>query len=584
MKRLLTRLTIFPILSSIVSMLLFAACHDPHTSEILTRADGLMESAPDSAYSLLRGIDSTRLRRADAPLYAILDAQARHKLDLTPPSDSLLDIAVEHYTAHGPDSLLMKALFYRAVGKYQTYRLPEAVKDATASWEIAESSARHYWMAKSADLIADLFYDSFNFTEESEWRALAARNYQTSEQNINYMCCLIELATSYTNCHDSLRSHVILDSIKRETTRNDYPQPILDSNIPNEVYYYLNFSGLEKVDSILDQPRMSEILNEEPSLYLAKARSLMAKGQYEECRLLLDSISTIPAFENEGTLLLHAYYDLAIKTRDVLRLPVYTDSLLKLQLADVNRAISYPVAIAQPDYFHSSSKRQEQRNREIRRFGIILICLITGIAVICVVVYKLRLIKKDQQLREKVKASIVMSGMVEQERRVASEAQSEIRKLKSELETATDRYVAVNEKLKETFDLIPEIYKTRWEALEILCKSARNMEELPPATVVKEIATAIDKFKSKSFIHDVEKQLNRDFNNIILRLREDCPTLKKEDFPICILSFAGIGCPAIAMILDIPLPTLYVKRQRIRSRIQRNKCPNLELYISKVSG
>ena len=118
--RLLTRLTIFPILSSIVSMLLFAACHDPHTSEILTRADGLMESAPDSAYSLLRGIDSTRLRRADAPLYAILDAQARHKLDLTPPSDSLLDIAVEHYTAHGPDSLLMKALFYRAVGKYQT--------------------------------------------------------------------------------------------------------------------------------------------------------------------------------------------------------------------------------------------------------------------------------------------------------------------------------------------------------------------------------------------------------------------------------------------------------------------------------
>ena len=70
MKRLLTRLRISSLPCLIMSMLLLAACHDPHTSEILTQADRLMESAPDSAYSLLRSIDSTRLRRADAPLYA----------------------------------------------------------------------------------------------------------------------------------------------------------------------------------------------------------------------------------------------------------------------------------------------------------------------------------------------------------------------------------------------------------------------------------------------------------------------------------------------------------------------------------
>ena len=68
-----------------------------------------MEEHPDSARKLLDGIDSTRLRRADAPLYAVLDAQSRHKLTLDPPSDSLLNIAVDRYIAHGPDSLLMKS-------------------------------------------------------------------------------------------------------------------------------------------------------------------------------------------------------------------------------------------------------------------------------------------------------------------------------------------------------------------------------------------------------------------------------------------------------------------------------------------
>ena len=584
MKRLLTRLTIFPILSSIVLMLLLAACHDPHTSAVLARADQVMEEHPDSAYSMLQSIDSTRLRRADAPLYAVLDAQARHKLNLEPPTDSLLNIAVDRYTSHGPDSLLMKALFYRAAGKYQTNQLPKAVVDATRSWEIAESANNDYWMAKSAELLADLFYNSFNFKDESQWRSKAAEHYKAASRMANYMCSLCDLAASYTNYHDPNRCRVILDSIKRESARHQYPQQVLNCNIPNEVYYHINFSNPEKVDSILSISEIEEILSEQPSLYLAKARRLMENGKYSESRTLLDSISELPNFENEGTLLLQAYYDLAKLAHDSDKLSLYTDSLLKMQLADLNQAISQPVTTAQRDYFLSASKVHEQRNRITRRNSLLAITFVITLLIISGITYKLRLRKKERQLIDQVQAILVMSNVLQEEVKNAREAQAETAELKSKLTAADARYASVNQELQETSALLPEIYKDRWKVLDALCKSTRNMKDLPPATVVKDIAKVLEQFRGKSFIKEMEKELNRDFDHIIEKLRTQCPSLQKNDIPVCILTFAGLSTHSIAMILGMTLELVHVKRGRIRERLRRDNPEDLSLFLRKFDS
>lgn len=103
-------------IATALTALFTVGCTGSETTRKLDRAKNLMEEHPDSARMLLDGIDSLRLSRSQAALYAVLDAQSRHKLDMpVPSSDSLLNLAVDRYTSRGPDSLLMKALFYRAV-------------------------------------------------------------------------------------------------------------------------------------------------------------------------------------------------------------------------------------------------------------------------------------------------------------------------------------------------------------------------------------------------------------------------------------------------------------------------------------
>ncbi|MDE7509644.1 MAG: hypothetical protein K2M62_05925, partial [Muribaculaceae bacterium] len=129
--------TIYLNLLIIALFILAGGCRDRHAEELLVRADSVMEETPDSARTLLAGIDSTCLRGADLALYAVLDAQSRNKLNMEAPSDSLLNIAVDHYIAHGPDSLLMKALFDRAGGYKQAEATQKSAMDALFGWGVA---------------------------------------------------------------------------------------------------------------------------------------------------------------------------------------------------------------------------------------------------------------------------------------------------------------------------------------------------------------------------------------------------------------------------------------------------------------
>ena len=69
---------------------------------VLNRAEALMEDHPDSAYALLRTIDSTSLAPGEEQArYALLYTQARDKNYIVQTDDSLIQVAVRYYDSIG---------------------------------------------------------------------------------------------------------------------------------------------------------------------------------------------------------------------------------------------------------------------------------------------------------------------------------------------------------------------------------------------------------------------------------------------------------------------------------------------------
>lgn len=69
---------------------------------MLNRAEALMEDHPDSAYALLRTIDSTSLAPGEEQArYALLYTQARDKNYIVQTDDSLIQVAVRYYDSIG---------------------------------------------------------------------------------------------------------------------------------------------------------------------------------------------------------------------------------------------------------------------------------------------------------------------------------------------------------------------------------------------------------------------------------------------------------------------------------------------------
>ena len=138
------------IISIIIILCIIESCSH-RTPHKLQRAEAVMESAPDSALAILDSIDTATLTRAsDRALYALLLTQGRIKTYEVLTDDSLISTAVRYYEDHGPDSNLMKSLFYQGEILSNNREFSKAIIPSMRAREMAISADNPYWHAKAS--------------------------------------------------------------------------------------------------------------------------------------------------------------------------------------------------------------------------------------------------------------------------------------------------------------------------------------------------------------------------------------------------------------------------------------------------
>ena len=96
-------------------ILLMAGCKERH-SQVIDVAYQLSATAPDSALSVLNGVNQKKLSKAEMARYALVYTIAQDKSGLDVDNDSLLRTAYTYYNNREDDSLYAKCEYY--IGKY----------------------------------------------------------------------------------------------------------------------------------------------------------------------------------------------------------------------------------------------------------------------------------------------------------------------------------------------------------------------------------------------------------------------------------------------------------------------------------
>lgn len=101
------------ILGFALLFLVYSCRPEGESTVLLSRADSLMQTRPDSALALLHMLKSpTRMHSADRAEYALLLTQANHKNYVAQTGDSLIQVAVDYYADGGDKEREAKAYYY----------------------------------------------------------------------------------------------------------------------------------------------------------------------------------------------------------------------------------------------------------------------------------------------------------------------------------------------------------------------------------------------------------------------------------------------------------------------------------------
>lgn len=260
----------------IISALCLASCsqHSKHW-ETLTQIETFVEENPDSALSVLQGIEVDDLSGSEEKAkHALLLLMALDKNDVAETDFEILHPAIDYYKNNGTPTEQMLTLFYQG----QIHRINSQYAQALACFgeaiKIDENSKDIQTKARIYDAQGDVYRVLTKWDETIKSKLCAAEYFSKLNNTDSYVSSLLDVFYTYTKKGDSISAR------RYHNKCNDYLKDI-SSKTRNKYYcYYLNYLIATNKLNVIENT-IQEYLSEVPANnldYLSLAYAYMALG------------------------------------------------------------------------------------------------------------------------------------------------------------------------------------------------------------------------------------------------------------------------------------------------------------------
>ena len=599
-------------LSLIMSMLAafalaLSGCSESETARSLDRAEAVMEEHPDSALDILGAIPSADVNSsADRALHALLLTQAQIKNGHIVDNDSLINIAVRHYSDRDDSPRLMKSLFYKAQVEYNRGDMAAAIVPAIRARELATEFDDSYWRAKAAELISDIYSVTHYKSEAVKYTEEAAEHYKKAGKARNHLFALCDLAVVRSNDGvDDNKNIALLDSVRRIAIQEPADTTLIAYADRTLFGMYVDSGRNDEAHRILEEMlSLKSHYFPDSEQYSYMSRLATSDGNDEEALQIIKTAND-EATNTSQKVHVYVFYRDYHKSKGMSReAEAYTDSILTLQNMEVAAVLKQSVVSAQRDFFIARAEKEADKARLSAMTASALGILLAAVCIGFLLYYREKMRRKKAEIDNSMKDILILSQEISRNQKVnqtlsssLSVKEEEIMRLnetilrqKNDLSEKDTDISSLKEKLIGSSDHgrlkeeMEALFKVQWKTLNMLCNEYFEADDSisDKTRVHKNIEAEIKKLRSPKNLKQIEDATNEYIDGITKRLREQCGFIKEPDITFLNLIFAGFAPRSVCFFTDITLKNFYAKRARLRKRICESDAPDKDIFLLRL--
>lgn len=429
----------------------------------------------------------------------------------------------------------------------------EAMQMAVKVREEAKTCNDHYIVAKSEDLIADIMEETVGGMDVVAHRLKAADEYAEADSVEAHRYAMIDVAVAYINADSTLRACQILDSLRiLKGVDSIYIADCMRASLVLAALVY-DYFGIHQLLSQLEDYREfynpdaidyacmaiePSVTNEDFYPYIDSANSLV-RTDLE--RAFVDYV-TIRCMNSKQKYVAYKHYTDSTKIIDALQ-PKMVGEDMKIMKIQSN------------DYSIQAQKEEHRGNRLV--LISLFVCIVIILLIISVVIYhKFMMRVKNLEIERKI---------------------DYIDQLNSELSIVSEEKRIVHKRVETLF-------RERWETLNMLCNEffEKSDSEKPRISIINEIEKELELMRTPRKIRQIEDLTNKYLDDIVDRLRCQCPFICNDDIVFLTLIYAGFSPRAVCIFTGIKLKYYYTKRSRLIKRIESSDAIDRKLFVDKL--
>lgn len=584
------------ILVSCLLICSLASCEYDTDRRQLAYIDTIMETSPDSALSLLSNISPGELSSDNLAYYSLLFTQAQFKNYIQVSSDSLIQFAYGKYCNSSSEDLRKRACFYNSRVALNDGRFPAAMGDAVVAYELAKEADDPYWMAKTAELISDIFNDTYNYEQAEIYEKQAIDYYLKAGKIANHRYALCDLASTYRNDSRNEEATAILDSLY-EVVSHEQPldSALIDYMMEVSVHIMYDNDMTDEIEETQKKfnPDTTMIGHTIINSYLTGSR----QGSEKADAMLKDYLGTAEHIR-DSVLILYAIYRNDLSAGNYKRAALLGDSLIMLQSMIASDMLKESVTGVQRDFYTYEAVRQEHKSKFLFLLLIGVIVVSSVIVSLGVWIHRLRIAAKDNEIESwisETKLNKEQNDLIARENKSLSEKLGERSAIVTNLSAELGEKSAAIESLQHELDekscrekdytsLVEELFTEQWGTLNKLFDQYFEMgdSDLTRMAIFNDIKKEIKRLKAPKNLRQIESSVNTHLGGIMSLLREECAFLKEEEYVFLSLIYAGFSVRAICLITDIKYKMFYLRKSRILKRIAESDAPHKDLFKNKM--
>ena len=581
------------ILSILLLLLAFTACSEKKAvTDVLNRAEAVMNEHPDSALNLLRSLTFDDFQKeSNRARYALLHSQALDKNYIDVTNDSLISVAMEYYK--DKDDVRSKFLSYYYMGRVhangerylqatsclmESEQLVEEVGDDYLSGLLYSEMGRIYRLYYDYPKSLEAYQKAAGFYEQAGM--IGHRNYMWYYQSQVY-CNMNKYDESESLLQKSLASaKEEEDEVLVELCRNDLLMLYVELNRIAEAHIFYD-EGLKQ--------------NSSGTSYLmgALTRLCVSDQNYSDARFYLEKGWELANNRNDSISLYLSSAMLSDKMGDGKK--AYQELLTGISMQNVNvrQSLEQPILTVQKDYLSDKLEFETYKLRMEKHLRVLYILFF--VVLLAVVVYVL--FRKLEKEKEKARRTIdelneeMQRKEAESHRKVASllqelegKHQSEIviDSLKAELRQWDEHFRQYMKEVdkaqeqqrireKELIGLSGKLLASRTKQINVLLDciytDADNKDVVYQRLTLFSEQLMKELGSGKKAYADLEQLVDKCYDGMMRRIRSEVQLPDEESYRQVCYHLAGFSVKSIALLMGETPNKIYKRRDRIRLKL-----------------